>query len=1036
MSYKNSTEKTRVQIPAMIHLLRLGYAYLPISTNSLDKRNFDKETNIEINIFKSQFKKLNPNFDQDIDKVLREIKWSLNNDDLGKDFYNNLVSQNVKLIDFENISNNVFHFSAELEFSNGDESFRPDITIFINGLPLAIIEVKIPNNKDGQLAEEKRMNDIRLSNKKFKRFFNLIQLMMFSNNMDYSVKGDKLSGSFYSTGSNNKVVFNRFKEEPVKNNPNYYYENFVYENVEKDIEKKILSDFNSEDILDSNEYKTNKDYLTYTNKFLTSLCSRERILFLIKYGIVYLNSEREEYGKRVTINEKHIARYQQIFACLAVKEKLEQGVKSGIIWHTQGSGKTALSYYFVKFLTNYFSKKNKVAKFYFIVDRIDLLEQAKQEFETRGLIVKTAENKKELLEQFNSYNANEGNSGKLEIVVVNIQRFSENDKQDLEILPYSTNLQRILIIDEAHRSYNIQGSFLANLINMDKNSIKLALTGTPLLKEEWTSMQIFGDYIHTYYYDKSINDGYTLQIIREDIDTYYKKNLQNISSNNFLHAQKNEVKKSFIKENDNYIEELLKYIIVDFYKFRKYYNDTTLGAMIICDSSVQAKKMNEKFDEIQKQISKEIKDEINFKKGLILHDVEDKETRKMLVNDFKKNFKIDILIVFNMLLTGFDAPRLKRLYFGRKLKAHSLLQAITRVNRPYREMKYGYIIDFVNIKENFDETNMKYLNELKRFNTGIAEEHGGQFKNIFLNREEIEEKVKRAHNILFNSYADNLEQFEKFLETRSDKKELFEIREILQDVRGYYNLAKSFDSELFKEEFKEIKIEDISQLISMLSRRISFINFQEEQNKNQEIKLITNEILSNLKFNFILSSREELKIVSNRIDEKIKEIERMFAKQIDKNDPKFMNIQELIFSKLNECNYKEIKSSKEYDEILKEIDLYKNKLEKIQIEDENLAKHYRNNSKMLFMHKWIRNINSSITTNDVLISKIDEEIKNSLLILEKEIEEKINKNADNLKKEDFFKKFIEFVISRNKINVSTKYKESFIKELINQYKEL
>lgn len=102
--------------------------------------------------------------------------------------------------------------------------------------------------------------------------------------------------------------------------------------------------------------------------------------------------------------------------------------------------------------------------------------------------------------------------------------------------------------------------------------------------------------------------------------------------------------------------------------------------------------------------------------GLILHDSDDKETRKGIITDFKKNMTVDILIVYNMLLTGFDAPRLKRLYFGRKLKDHNLLQAITRVNRPYGDNKYGYIIDFADIKQNFDETNEAYMKELNRFN--------------------------------------------------------------------------------------------------------------------------------------------------------------------------------------------------------------------------------------------------------------------------------------------------------------------------------
>ena len=176
------------------------------------------------------------------------------------------------------------------------------------------------------------------------------------------------------------------------------------------------------------------------------MCSPERLLFLLKYGIAYVNMTKEEDGKIVSINQKQIMRYQQMFASFAIRERLEESKKSGVIWHTQGSGKTALSFYLIKFLTDYFARKNKVAKFYFIVDRLDLLEQSKQEFEARGLSVKTANNREELMEQFRTKQSMEGTSGNLEITVVNIQRFTE-DKRKVDLPQYATNLQRIFIID-------------------------------------------------------------------------------------------------------------------------------------------------------------------------------------------------------------------------------------------------------------------------------------------------------------------------------------------------------------------------------------------------------------------------------------------------------------------------------------------------------------------------------------------------------------------------------------------------------------
>lgn len=120
-------------------------------------------------------------------------------------------------------------------------------------------------------------------------------------------------------------------------------------------------------------------------------------------------------GKIEVTEQKHIMRYQQMFAAMVIRDALKAGKKSGIVWHTQGSGKTALSYYLTRILTDFYASQNKVTKFYFIVDRLDLLEQAKQEFEARGLSINTANSKTELMEQFRNNQSQEGNSGKAEI---------------------------------------------------------------------------------------------------------------------------------------------------------------------------------------------------------------------------------------------------------------------------------------------------------------------------------------------------------------------------------------------------------------------------------------------------------------------------------------------------------------------------------------------------------------------------------------------------------------------------------------------
>ena len=147
-------------------------------------------------------------------------------------------------------------------------------------------------------------------------------------------------------------------------------------------------------------------------------------------------------------------------------------------------------------MTDYFAKHNTIAKFYFIVDRIDLMEQATDEFAARGLIVRNAnrnaKSRDELMNDISNTSITENSDGKLEIMVVNIQKFKE-DKKTVKIDGnYNTRLQRIFFIDEAHRGYNPQGSFLANLLEADKDAVKIALTGTPLLKEERESWRVFG----------------------------------------------------------------------------------------------------------------------------------------------------------------------------------------------------------------------------------------------------------------------------------------------------------------------------------------------------------------------------------------------------------------------------------------------------------------------------------------------------------------------------------------------------------------
>ena len=818
---KQFSEATRVQMPAMVHLTRIGYTYFGKLSEDKNGTVYDGDTNILLQVFEQQFKHLNPGHEGAFLQVLKDIRKELNDDDLGRGFYNRLKAVSpVKLIDFDNIGNNTFHFTAEFTCKNGQDEFRPDITLFVNGLPLCFVEVKKPNNHGGMLAESARMNKERFPNKKFRRFINITQLMIFSNNMEYDALGGivPIQGAFYCTGARSYAPFNCFREENLSGQKIApFHRDYPYKEIDNTVEKQILSDYNCQVIHTSPEYQTNLGFNTPTNRILTSMCSPERLLYIIKYGIAYVRMEREVDEKIESTDQKHIMRYQQLFASLAIRQKLADGIKSGVVWHTQGSGKTALSYYLTYILNDFYSKQNKVAKFYFIVDRLDLLEQATQEFEARGLVVSTANTRAELMEQFRNNQAQQGVSGQAEITVVNIQRFAE-DKEKVRISDYATNLQRIFILDEAHRGYKPGGCFLANLFDADTDAVKIALTGTPLLKEERASCKVFGNYLHTYYYDKSIADGYTLKIIREDIETSYKERLSDVYDKLETLVQKKDIRKSEIIEHPSYVNELARYIMTDLKEFRKIQGDDTLGGMVICETSEQARRLYDVFqEEWQKYQPKPIKIKLSdgsyvvgepevdynskyrpLKAGIILHDTDDKETRKQIVKDFKKNMTVDILIVFNMLLTGFDAPRLKRLYFGRKLKDHNLLQAITRVNRPYPGMRYGFVIDFADIKRNFQETNEAYLQELNRFNdvneTG-EEAVTDTFTQVIEDKEEILKQMKKVRQTLFDYSYDNAEEFSSEISTEEDKAVLLDLKQALEAAKNMTNIVRTFGDE-------------------------------------------------------------------------------------------------------------------------------------------------------------------------------------------------------------------------------------------------
>ena len=1013
-------ENTRVKIPAILHLCRLGYSYVSIA-----KAKIDESTNIFTDIFAESIMRINPKLNAgDIKNIFDDLSLALDNEDLGKIFYEKITSKSgIRLIDFENFDNNTFNVVTELPCKNGDEEFRPDITLLINGMPLVFIEVKKPNNQDGIIAEHKRIQT-RFQNKKFRKFVNITQLMVFSNNMEYDDSSPQtIEGAFYATASYQKPHFNYFREEDK------FDLDKILSNVSDETETLILKDNNLVGIKNSPEFITNKKPDTPTNRICTSLFQRERLSFVLQYAIAYVKEKRGL--------QKHIMRYPQLFATKAIETKLEEGVKKGIIWHTQGSGKTALTFYNVKYLTDYFQSKGVIPKFYFIVDRLDLLIQAGREFKSRGLVVHNINSREEFSKDIKSTSVIHNNSGKAEITVVNIQKFKD-DPDVVRNTDYNLNIQRVYFLDEVHRSYNPKGSFLANLHESDTNAIKIGLTGTPLLGTDYNSKSLFGGYIHKYYYNSSIADGYTLRLIREEIETSYKLTLKQALEE--IEILKGNADKKIVYAHPKFVEPMLDYIVQDFEKARIAMNDNSIGGLVVCDSSDQAKMMYEIFASkyAQKQeephlmaaepkISYGDKQKENSKvttAAVILHDIGTKEERKALVEDFKDG-KIDFLFVYNMLLTGFDAPRLKKLYIGRVIKAHNLLQTLTRVNRTYKDFRYGYVVDFADIQSEFDKTNRAYFDELQS-ELGDEMEH---YSNIFKSQEEINAEISEIKDVLFQFNTENAEIFSQQITQIKDRGTMLTIVKVLNNAKSLYNLIRlSGNYEMLdKLDFHKLTI-----LSREANNHLALINTKEALENNVDISNLLNIALEDVLFAFVKVKEEEM-VLADQLKNTLQKTREMLGGNFDPHDPVFITLKEELERLFKKKNLNEV-TKEEMERNIKELEKIYSEAKELERKNQLLKAKYDNDAKYARLHKRLME-KDPLTDSE---SKLFEALQS----LKKEVDAQILQNSKMLENESFVEKMmVRLVIDqlKNKHNLSldaakSKYINAMIvKEYMNEF---
>lgn len=942
MSVSKFNEDSRVKIPALLHLNRLGYDYL-----SLKQAHWDARNNIFQSVFEEAVLRINSKLHREaVPALLDEIRLEIQNEDLGKAFHKRLTARSgTRLIDFDNPDNNSYHAVTELPFENGEDNFRPDITLLINGLPLAIIEVKKRMNPGGVLEERRRM-DHRHANRKFRHFFNLIQLQVFSNNMEYDEAAiDPVQGAFYAASTYGEAHFNYFHEERAAELAG------AIRPLREDVEDATLTDTNLVSIKGTPEFERNKSVDTPTHRLLTSLFSRQRLAFILQYAFAWLD---EEDGI-----QKHIMRYPQLFATLAIADRLAAGVRKGIIWHTQGSGKTALAYYNVRFLTDWFQQSGQVPRFYFIVDRLDLLKQARDEFRLRGLTVHVIDSRDAFARDIKQSGATRNDRGTAEITVVNIQKFKD-DPDVVGAQDYNLAVQRVYFLDEVHRSYNPKGSFLANLEQSDRNAIKIGLTGTPLIGEQLQSKALFGDYIHKYYYNASIADGYTLRLIREEIATRYKMQLQQALAD--IEVQQGGIERKALYAHKRFVAAMLDYILSDFVQSRITFGDDRIGGMVICDSAEQARELHRQFQQlIPQDIAATVAEPANdaeyrqdrvaedaarygkqpLSAALILHDEGDKTGREAQIKDYKRG-RVDLLFVYNMLLTGFDAPRLKKLYFARVIKNHNLLQALTRVNRRYGKFRYGYVVDFADIQAEFDKANRDYYDELTA-ELGDEIEH---YSQLFMSEAEIRACVEAIRETLFAFALDDAELFSQQVGEIQDRQQLLAIIKALTQARELYNLIRlgGYEELAGLLDFRKLRVLHIE-----AQNALAALNLKHQLEHADDTSGLLNQALEDVIFKFEKIGEAELKL-ADELKDILRRTRETLASTQDPQDPAWISLKdelERLFKakKLSEVSQQEMQAN------IAALRGIERRAREHNQADANLTARYGGDAKLLRVHK-------------------------------------------------------------------------------------
>jgi type I restriction enzyme R subunit len=613
-------------------------------------------------------------------------------------------SYTLNFIDWKNPANNTYHVSAEfsVERTRSYETCRPDIVLFVNGIPFAIIECKSPKFEVADALSQMIRNQ---REEYIPRLFSYAQMVLGINKNDAQ----------YATVGTAKRFWSSWREDIKDEALREVIERPLPLTAKMGLDELLVHEYSIHE--DSAKYFANR-MPTEQDRILYALCRPERLLEMAFLYSVFDAGVRK------------IARYPQFFSIKKILQRVKQREtdgrrKGGIVWHTQGSGKSLTMVMLARALALEPHIRNP--RIVLVTDRVDLDKQLGNTFAACGLSPERATSAKQLLDLVSE--------DKAHIVTTLIHKF----QRALAIRKFTENSTEVfMLVDESHRT-NF-GSFAARMRQMFPMACYLGFTGTPLLKSEKNSFAKFGGLIDAYPIDQAVKDKAVVPLLYEGrlvemeqnknaIDTWFERHTQGLSE-----AQKADLKKKYSRaEMLNKADQVIYMRAFDINDhFRQTWQGTGFKAQLVAPSKAAALKYKQFLDEVGQVTSEVVISPPDAREGY--EDIEEtptdavvefwgrmmkrfgseEEYNKQIINAFKHGEEPEILIVVDKLLTGFDAPRNTVLYLTRMLRDHTLLQAIARVNRIYqdetgaKQKEFGFILDYRGVLGELDQALTTY----------------------------------------------------------------------------------------------------------------------------------------------------------------------------------------------------------------------------------------------------------------------------------------------------------------------------------------